>query len=153
MVTVAPCISAASKTEPREMVDTQSGQSFKEGRLQTDWDYSAVKCVLFRTKHQLRGRGGCYNIFMVLPATSAWDTTTWPVPTSASFAGGITRIRLVRSGVGRWTIPIHCFGGGQEHVKMIKETRVFPACIWIGGGRHIGRTLLLVWWETQVSSH
>ena len=107
-----------TKAEPREMVTEKQAASLKKEGYKLIGSHSAVKMCRW-TKHQLRGRGGCYKhtfygitSYQCMEATPSLACANKYVlsllnPTmvclGVSFVGGITRTRLVGSGDGRPT--------------------------------------------------
>ena len=95
--------SGSKKGPPKEMVTPKQAAALKKEGYKLIGTHSAVKLCRW-TKHQLRGRGGCYkHTFYGITSYQCMEAT--PSPTSASFAGVITRIQSAENGDGRPTIP------------------------------------------------
>lgn len=114
--------------EPKEMVTAQQAKSLKKEGYKLIGTHSAVKLCRW-TKHQLRGRGGCYkHTFYGISSYQCMEAT----PSLACANKCVFCWRHHKNPVGktwRWKTDDPNFivdEAVKTHVKMIKETRGIP---------------------------
>eukprot|EP00531_Pseudo-nitzschia_arenysensis_P006670 CAMPEP_0116153698 /NCGR_PEP_ID=MMETSP0329-20121206/21383_1 /TAXON_ID=697910 /ORGANISM="Pseudo-nitzschia arenysensis, Strain B593" /LENGTH=786 /DNA_ID=CAMNT_0003650623 /DNA_START=104 /DNA_END=2464 /DNA_ORIENTATION=+ len=114
--------------EPKEMVTAQQAKSLKKEGYKLIGTHSAVKLCRW-TKHQLRGRGGCYkHTFYGISSYQCMEAT----PSLACANKCVFCWRHHKNPVGktwRWKTDDPNFivdEAVKMHVKMIKETRGIP---------------------------
>lgn len=115
-------------SEPREMVTSTQAKSLKKEGYKLIGTHSAVKLCRW-TKHQLRGRGGCYkHTFYGITSYQCMEAT----PSLACANKCVFCWRHHKNPVGkewRWKTDDPHFivdEAVKTHVKMIKETRGIP---------------------------
>ncbi|VEU45110.1 unnamed protein product [Pseudo-nitzschia multistriata] len=115
-------------SEPREMVTSTQAKSLKKEGYKLIGTHSAVKLCRW-TKHQLRGRGGCYkHTFYGITSYQCMEAT----PSLACANKCVFCWRHHKNPVGkewRWKTDDPNFivdEAVKTHVKMIKETRGIP---------------------------
>lgn len=115
-------------SEPKEMVTAQQAKSLKKEGYRLIGTHSAVKLCRW-TKHQLRGRGGCYkHTFYGITSYQCMEAT----PSLACANKCVFCWRHHKNPVGktwRWKTddPLYIVDEAvKEHVKMIKETKGIP---------------------------
>jgi len=115
-------------SEPKEMVTPQQAKSLKKEGYRLIGTHSAVKLCRW-TKHQLRGRGGCYkHTFYGITSYQCMEAT----PSLACANKCVFCWRHHKNPVGktwRWKTddPYYIVAEAvKEHVKMIKETKGIP---------------------------
>jgi len=114
--------------EPKEMVTAQQAKSLKKEGYKLIGTHSAVKLCRW-TKHQLRGRGGCYkHTFYGISSYQCMEAT----PSLACANKCVFCWRHHKNPVGktwRWKTDDPNFivdEAVKAHVKMIKETKGIP---------------------------
>ena len=120
--------SEVKSKEPKEMVTATQAKSLKKEGYKLIGTHSAVKLCRW-TKHQLRGRGGCYkHTFYGITSYQCMEAT----PSLACANKCVFCWRHHKNPVGktwRWKTDDPNYIVDQavkEHVKMIKETRGIP---------------------------
>jgi len=115
-------------SEPKEMVTSTQAKSLKKEGYRLIGTHSAVKLCRW-TKHQLRGRGGCYkHTFYGITSYQCMEAT----PSLACANKCVFCWRHHKNPVGktwRWKTddPYYIVDEAvKEHVKMIKETKGIP---------------------------
>jgi tRNA wybutosine-synthesizing protein 1 len=118
----------ASTSEPREMVTTTQAKALKKEGYKLIGTHSAVKLCRW-TKHQLRGRGGCYkHTFYGITSYQCMEAT----PSLACANKCVFCWRHHKNPVAKewkWKTDDPYFIVDQavkSHVKMIKETKGIP---------------------------
>jgi tRNA wybutosine-synthesizing protein 1 len=125
---VATAAATQSSGEPREMVTPSQARALKKEGYKLIGTHSAVKLCRW-TKHQLRGRGGCYkHTFYGITSYQCMEAT----PSLACANKCVFCWRHHKNPVGkewRWKTddPYYIVEEAvQTHIKMIKETRGIP---------------------------